>query len=77
MLGFTLMTVLLWTGCDRAYCRTQRVNVNVIHLIFIQNAYGQYRLSGNLIGTADTLSFLVDLLKDIDIPLSIECDKNK
>lgn len=52
-------------------------NVNVMHLRVSKNAYGQYRLSGDLIGTADTLSFLSDLLKDIDIPFSVECDKNR
>jgi hypothetical protein len=52
-------------------------NVNVMHLRVTKNAYGQYRLSGDLIGTADTLSFLADLLKDIDIPFSVECNKNR
>jgi hypothetical protein len=52
-------------------------NVNVMHLRVTKNAYGQYRLSGDLIGTADMLTFLSGLLEDNDIPFSVECDKNK
>jgi len=52
-------------------------NVNVMHIRVSKNDYGQHRLSGDLIGTADTISYLADLLEDVDIPFSVECDKDK